>query len=1317
VLAIFSTILLWSRLLAPASAAEPAPPPIAERDVPAELRDWVSWVRSPELDCARSPAGRTCVWPGGLEVDAGATSGRWTLAVTTDREVAVALPGGVGTWPQDVRVDGRPAPVVDDGGVPSVVLDRGSHRVTARLTWSERPGSLPVPAAVGTVALRVDGSRIALPRIDSDGLRLGATADDEREGEHLGVEVSRRIVDGVPLVVETELRLRASGRGREVDLGPGLVPGTRAVALSADLPARFSADGSLVIQVRPGTYRVRFDAVHDGPVDELTSPSPGDPWPETETWAVVTDDRVRAVNLSGPPGVDPSRTTLPDDWRGLPTFAVAQGGALGFETLRRGDPDPAPNRLSLSRELWLDLDGRGLTARDRFGGEMHRGWRLDVTEPWVLGHVTANGDDLVVTESETGATGVELRNERVDLVADSRVEVRPGALPAVGWATDVVQLDVTLNLPPGFRLFAGTGIDRIDGSMVDRWSLFDLFFVLVLAMATGRLMGWPWGVVALVGLALARHEAGAPQWTWAVVLALIALQRGVPEGTAHHVVRGLRLAALLLLVAILVPFSVQHLERGLFPALDARDSYAGSPGRFANVTLDSRGVSTAEEAPSEVQQKLRKKDKYLSLQVDPKAVVQTGPGVPEWTFRQARLTWSGPVSRTQTMRLVVLSPLTNLLLAVLRVVLLGALALKLAELSRRQILGVGHAAGVLLGVGLVVPSLAVAAPSPELLQTLEARLSAPPPCGTRCVTVPDAALRVVDDTLELTLEVHAQTDASVPVPGPTKVFVPSEVRVDGRVTSAMARLSDGFLHLRVAEGVHRVQIRGPVPPVDALPLAFGTAPKHLTWSGEGWALDGLHADGTVEASVQLARMLGEASTSQSTENLTPWLEVRRQLDLGLPWRVRTVVRRVGPTDYPVSLKVPLLAGEAVTEGGFEATDGVVAVSLDRDEVEVGWLSTIPTTARIELRAPVDVPWTEVWTLSCSPLYACTTEGPAPLSHVDDGAWAPRWRVWPGETLLVDVSRPAGVEGQTTTIDAATLDLRPGRRTLLAELSLRVRSSQGGRQTVRLPEGAELQAVRLDGVARPLQLRDGRALPVPLVPGTQNVVIEWQQADPASIVDRMPAVDLGGPAVNVRAVVHPAPDRWIAWLAGPRWGPVPLMWTYVIAVLVIAPILARIRYSPLGTASWLLLGLGMTQVNFLAPLVVAGWFFALAWRRERPPSGQLAFNLGQVALVGLTVVALGCLYAAIHTGLLWQPDSQVSGGGSTDDQLVWFVDRVAGQLPRPTVVSLPLWVWRVVMLAWSLWLAASLVRWLPWAWQAWSDGGMFRTKTPSEPTGD
>ncbi len=69
--------------------------------------------------------------------------------------------------------------------------------------------------------------------------------------------------------------------------------------------------------------------------------------------------------------------------------------------------------------------------------------------------------------------------------------------------------------------------------------------------------------------------------------------------------------------------------------------------------------------------------------------------------------------------------------------------------------------------------------------------------------------------------------------------------------------------------------------------------------------------------------------------------------------------------------------------------------------------------------------------------------------------------------------------------------------------------------------------------------------------------------------------------------------------------------------------------------------------------------------------------------------------------------QVAGGGSTDTVLRWYADRVTGDTPAAGVFSLPLWLYRVAMLLWALWLAASLVRAVGPAWRAFSASGAWR----------
>jgi hypothetical protein len=134
---------------------------------------------------------------------------------------------------------------------------------------------------------------------------------------------------------------------------------------------------------------------------------------------------------------------------------------------------------------------------------------------------------------------------------------------------------------------------------------------------------------------------------------------------------------------------------------------------------------------------------------------------------------------------------------------------------------------------------------------------------------------------------------------------------------------------------------------------------------------------------------------------------------------------------------------------------------------------------------------------------------------------------------------------------------------------------------------------------------------------------------------------------------------------------------------------------------------LTQIPVVAAAVVVILFYALAWRKRHPPASPSLFGLFQIGLVFWIIVALSCLYAAIHTGLLLKPDMQVAGNGSSDTLLRFYADQVQGLTPAIRVISLPLWIYRVVMLLWSLWLAASLVRWSRWTWQCLSEGGLWR----------
>lgn len=489
-------------------------------------------------------------------------------------------------------------------------------------------------------------------------------------------------------------------------------------------------------------------------------------------------------------------------------------------------------------------------------------------------------------------------------------------------------------------------------------------------------------------------------------------------------------------------------------------------------------------------------------------------------------------------------------------------------------------------------------------------------------------------------------------------------------------------------------------------------PRRVDAELSGWTLHGLRENGRPEDNLQLSRARGAvpaaaAARARAQGSFPPFLRVERTIRLGLTWTVQTRVVRVTPLGTPVVVSVPLLAGESITSSDLRAKDGKVQVSLPPQSMSVEWTSVLPESKTVALAAPKGEPWTESWRVEPGPLWHSSAQGLPPVFSEDEGG--PRsleYRPWPGEELTLEVSRPGSVLGRTLTIDQSVLSLTPGVRSTDAKLALRLRTSRGDRQTLVLPEGAELLAARVDGGEQPLRL-DGRKLVVAVPPGTHMVEADWRQPGGTRAFLRAPEVGLGAPSVNSHVEVRVPPGRWTLLVGGPGVGPVVLFWSLLAVFALAALVLAKAGTTPLDWRRWLLLAVGLSQLSPLGAGLVAGWFVALGERGKRSPAERRSFNAVQAALALYTVVAAALLFKAIAHGLLGAPDMQIAGNGSHAGLLRWYADRAGDSTPRPWTVSVPLGAYRVAMLVWALWLADSVLDWARWAWAQASTGGLWR----------
>lgn len=1339
----------------------------AEVAVPTPLEPWRAWVmkdqefRACPLIAGRNAAGPgdfLCAWPGVLRLDAdagGATiAQRWRL----DVEGWVPLPGDARYWPQQVTINGQPAVVIDRGG-PMLWLVAGTHDLRARIEWDERPQALPLPGTIALVALSVDGKPVAPVQREGNAVTLGRVAGGPVEADSVDLQVFRRFTDAIPGELTTEIRIDASGQAREEVFGPVLPEGFLPLALDSEKwPARLDERGLLHVQVQPGSDTLTLTARATAPMTTLVARLPAEDWPEQEIWSYAAQPRLRATGVTGAMQVDPRQADVPDEWQALPAFVLEQGGTLAIEERSRGNADDESNRLTLQREAWLDFSGDGWFARDRISGRMQAGWRFDVAPPYALqraesGIEGTDAESLLVTRGAAeGSSGVEWRTPQVDLRAGVRVSDDGGALPVAGWQQVFDQVTTTLHLPYGHRLIAAPGSDRANGSWLSRWTLLDVFLVAIITLLGLRLFGAVGAVASALYLVLGWQEFGAPLWSLLAVYAIALVARALPSGRLARVSTWLRLAVVVVFVFIALPFAAQQVRLALYPQLEGGARQASEAFVFdANVAMQPAPppppppMPMAMEAPAPAEDgdryaeskrldsvvvtgsRVRRAD--LQRNVDQirkysqSTVMQTGAGEPGWRLGNAyTLNWSGPVLPAQEVDLVIARPWLVRTLRVLLVALLGWLTWRVVRLTAsawppRSNAPAAHAASTLLVFMLAATSPAGAQPMPpdNLLEQLRARLTEAPRCAPGCASIAAAEVDTRGDEIRVALDVHAAERVAVPLPHDDGAAVLRSVSIDGGASDALVRIGR-VPWIALPRGVHRVELVFTAV-ADKIDLAFAMPPRRIAFNGDSWQASGIAEQRLLAETLTIVRARAGADQRPLAvaQQFPPFVRVVRDIDLDLDWRVETTVERLAPREGGFTVDLPILAGERVSTPGLRVREGKLTLAIPSRANTANWSATLDQTATLSLTAPALSEHAEVWRFLVSPTWHVEFSG---VPETGDGSAGDDYRRFefhplPGETLTLAISKPAAVEGATRAVDKVDIVSDFGQRASSHALRFNLRASQGGEQVITLPTAVEVIGVSIDGEVMPTRALDGK-LSLPVRPGLHAVEVRFRDNASLPWKATTPPIDLGLPAANIDLRANLPDNRWLLAAFGPAVGPAVLFWGELLVMIVLAFLLSRWRQSPLRFHHWLLLGLGFSTYSWIALGIVVAWLVALDWRRRADAGDHWRFNLVQLGLAALTFVALCCLVASIHNGLLGEPDMVVSGSESSARNLHWFADRSDAALPTAGVVSLPLWVYNLVMLAWALWLAWAVVGWLRSGFAAWSRDGYWKPWSVAKP---
>ncbi|MES2674783.1 MAG: hypothetical protein V4660_11130 [Pseudomonadota bacterium] len=1326
-------------------------------DIPKSLEEWKPWVleKHSDINCPFlfSDATRTCTWPSELHINASSSGVKFTLHVEAFKNDWVALPGNMSLWPQNVSDNNSKTAVRDNASIPEIYLTIGSHEISGEIRWTEIPRTLQIPEQTGIVQLTLQGKSVTTPAVEN-GNQLWLSASETQTAvahqDTFNLRVFRKINDAVPLQIITQLQIEVSGKERELQLGQLLLTGFTATEFQSSLPARIEKDGSLRIQVKPGSWELTLVSQSTTPINELTFKSTSALWPQQEVWVFEAQRQLRSVQISGVQTIDPQQTQLPEEWKHLPAYLVTPEAHFKIEELQRGINKDAASELTLTKEMWLSSNGKEFIIQDRLRGTTQK-TRLETINPYELTTATiAEKSQLITHLANSKNAGVEIRTHDINLTGVSHLP-RNLTLPVSGWSEDFNSVTTNLYLPPGWSLFTATDTSSENGSWISQWTLWDMFLVLIIAVAIGRTTKLIYGALAAITLLIIYQRTGAPVYIWLNLVAAIALISFVSGKFKNFIVK-YTYVSFILLALILLPFAVREARAIINPQLEHEAFYdfefsvpfimhsdnkrksapAPAPTVEANRSYELAEEMAVDSISSEDMGKVSKSGIAESLQrtapvainkeYDPNQQTQTGVAIPAWKENRVYLEWTGPVKANETSKLFLVAPFINrigYLLSVLLPLLLSGILLQhfFQALGKNITLptfkkssGLAILPCILIAGLWMAPNQSAQADvviDQTILKELEERLTAPPRCLPNCAAIESLSLTLNNDQLTLDMIVHSNDLIALPLPAEREQWWPNQVIVDGKSATLIKTPANSLL-VSLPKGRHNLIIKANLQGRDALNLQFPLPLHNVVSTTQGWEVSGAPAALQASQSLQLQRVerneIENKSEHLRPDPIAPFVIVRRELHLGLEWTLVTTVTRVAPATGAINIEVPVIEGEQPLTTQLNS-NGKISVHLEANEYASNWSSTIKQATPLQLQAAQNTSWVEIWALDASPIWHTETTGIAPIQFAENEN-IPIWQPWPGETLSINVTRPAATKGSYITIDSATLTHELGKRSNASNLDLSIRTNQGGQYNFTMPQGAKLSNVNIDGNPLSISAVSG-LIKIPLLPGEQRVAISWKMEESVSFFSKSPQFSLEHGSSNQHIHINLPNNRWPLFVGGPMVGPSILIWGMLFVVVLIAFALGRSGLTPLKSYQWVLLSLGVCTLSFVTFIVVAIWLILLQQRGKlQTISSKRKFKLMQAGLFTISAIALLCLIGTIPAGLLGSPDMHIVGDNYYGGHFSWYQDHSDLAFPSAWIISLPLWCYKVTILLWALWLASALLGWIRWGWQQLSHHGLW-----------
>ncbi|MBL4660005.1 MAG: hypothetical protein JKY19_06595 [Alcanivoracaceae bacterium] len=1304
--------------------------------IPDDLKQWQAWVEFKQefYDCPyyynqkiSTKFAHVCAWPHALNLSIKDNNAQFNIHWNIIQDSWIPLPGDKHSWPMHVKINQKNQIIQRQNNRPRIYLKKGSYDISGEFSWIKRPESIEIPLEIAGINLSVDENTIDFPQRKGYGLWLGENNSSKKvESNEIEFEVNRLIIDGHPMRMYVVLNLYVSGNARNEKLGKIANEQLQVTSIDGDVSTYIDKEGYLWAQLKPGQLEISVSFnILDWP-SQIPFQAQGEFWPQQEIWAYQDDKNIRITQIKGVQPINPQQSF--SQWDEVPNFLVNSGDVFEVHEQKRGTLNQTA-QLNLYRTLWLSFDGGSFRSTDEIVGDKLGSWRLNGIEGYQLLNAKDHDESMLITQSEDGSQGLELHTPEIYLQVNA--EFNPSLLTNISpWQASFDKIKSDLYLPYGYLPLAASNVDSSRGIWIEKWKLWDIFIVMLLTAFCFKVLGLKTSIAAFFTLILGYHESHMPLIAWANIIIGVALLSIKPNGKIRILIRSYVIISTLALFMVLTPFLITQVRLSIHPQLESRldsaefhYSPAKKPARdrnrleeisqqniqsynTANAIAEKKSFSQladdVEELDSITVTGSHITNRNLINRYQTGAILQAGKGTPQWRTNPVSLSWDGPISTNQQFKLFLLPPLLRTMWRLLLVFSSIAWLLFVLKKLTRDLSNVKTAkiTTALLFLVFFFPTITTAQnyPPNNLLKELHNRLYQEVECKTNCASIEASHVMVNASDLQIQLHYHAFEDVVVDIPY-SKDWRIEKIIINGTIQPARI-IYKNRPWINIPKGINTVHLIGTIADRNNISILFPLTPGSITADSKGWQIAGIDNKLLSNNTLQLISTIQDISDSKQTKrtDIKPFVHVSRFITFDDNWSVITSVNRIASNQGALNLSIPLLKNEHPTEKMQYDSNGEVIISMGPTESSFSWTSRMDRNTEMTLTAADNEYYLETWEILASPQWNINISGVpivTPTNIIDsmNDYFVHIYKPRPGESLLINISRPQAIEGNIVSIESINNHFSIGKRATKSITTIHYRATQGGAFDINLDKKAQVNSVSFDGADSNLTNEDG-VISVGFLPGKHKVIIEWQVNQALSSLNTTPMISIAGNYSNIRQKINIPNSRWVLYGYSKGVGPAFLYWGEFLVFTVLAFFLARIAYSPLKFWQWLLLGYAFGTVSWFAFGFISMWLFFVGWKKQQQIiTKDLSAILLQWFSLLLTVITIIVFIASVAFGLLSYPQMGITGQGSNASNLNWFMDVYQNQLPAITIISLPIWWYKGLMLMWSIWVSFSLLDWL------------------------